>query len=52
MNATTETLVTAMPDYACRDNGRITVVVTGSIRDGKVVKITVRHGHTQFRNQE
>lgn len=45
MNTETETLVTAMPDYACSDNDRITVVVTGFIRNGKVVKMAIRHGH-------
>ena len=47
-----EQLITVMPDYECRTNGGFTVVVNASIINSKVYHISVRHGHTQFRNQE
>ena len=44
MNVERETLVAIVPDYACRDNADVTVVVTGSIKNGKVVKIKIQYG--------
>lgn len=45
MNIETETLVTIIPDYACRENEAMTVITTCGIRNGKVVKVTIQHGH-------
>ena len=45
MNTETETLVTIIPDYACRENEDMTVITTCSIRNGKVVKVIIQHGH-------
>lgn len=44
MNVERETLVAFVPDYACRDNADTTVMATGSIQNGKVVKIRIQYG--------
>lgn len=48
MNANIEILRTMYPDYACPDNGDITVIAQTFVKEGKVVKINVRYGHTKY----